>query len=74
MRVLLAEDDALLREILCDSLAEQGFTVVAAADGQDALKRFRASGPSTCASRRGDAGHDRDRVRADPGEGHGCLR
>jgi CheY-like chemotaxis protein len=45
MRVLLAEDDALLREILCDSLADQGFTVVAAADGQDALKRFRASGP-----------------------------
>jgi len=45
MRVLLAEDDALLREILCDGLAEQGFAVEAAADGHDALKRFHASGP-----------------------------
>ena len=45
VRVLVAEDDALLREILCDGLADQGFTVEAAADGQDALTRFRASGP-----------------------------
>ena len=45
MRVLVAEDDALLREILCDGLADQGFSVEAAEDGQDALKRFRAGGP-----------------------------
>jgi two-component system OmpR family response regulator len=45
MRVLVAEDDALLREILCDGLADQGFAVEAAADGQDALARFRANGP-----------------------------
>jgi CheY-like chemotaxis protein len=45
VRVLVAEDDALLREILCDGLTDQGFVVEAAADGQDALKRFRASGP-----------------------------
>ena len=43
--MLVAEDDALLREILCDGLTDQGFVVEAAADGQDALKRFRASGP-----------------------------
>ena len=45
MRVLVAEDDALLREILCDGLADQGFSVEAAEDGQGALKRFRAGGP-----------------------------
>ena len=43
--MLVAEDDALLREILYDGLTDQGFAVEAAADGQDALKRFRASGP-----------------------------
>ena len=43
--MLVAEDDALLREILYDGLTDQGFAVEAAADGQDALRRFRASGP-----------------------------
>jgi CheY-like chemotaxis protein len=45
LRVLIAEDDELLREILCDGLADQGFSVEAAEDGQDALTRFRAAGP-----------------------------
>ena len=45
LRVLVAEDDALLREILCDGLADEGFAVEAAGDGEDALKRFRANGP-----------------------------
>ena len=45
LRVLVAEDDALLREILCDGLADQGFTVESAADGREALTRLRASGP-----------------------------
>ena len=43
--MLVAEDDALLREILYDGLTDQGFAVEAAADGQDALERFRACGP-----------------------------
>jgi two-component system capsular synthesis sensor histidine kinase RcsC len=43
--VLIAEDDALLREILCEGLAEEGFAVEAAGDGEDALKRFHAGGP-----------------------------
>jgi CheY-like chemotaxis protein len=45
LRVLVAEDDALLREILCDGLADAGFAVEVAADGEDGLKRFRANGP-----------------------------
>ena len=43
--MLVAEDDALLREILYDGLTDQGFAGEAAADGQDALERFRACGP-----------------------------
>jgi two-component system, OmpR family, copper resistance phosphate regulon response regulator CusR len=45
VRLLLAEDDELLREILCDGLAEEGFEVVAARDGADAFARFHADGP-----------------------------
>ena len=45
MRVLLAEDDALLREILCEGLAIEGFEVVAAEDGLRALERFEREGP-----------------------------
>jgi CheY-like chemotaxis protein len=45
LRVLVAEDDALLREILCDGLADEGFVVEAAEDGEEALKRFHAGGP-----------------------------
>jgi CheY-like chemotaxis protein len=44
-RVLVAEDNTLLREILCDGLADQGFEVEAAADGEEALRRFRTDGP-----------------------------
>lgn len=45
LRVLVVEDDALLREILCDGLADQGFVVEAAEDGEEALERFHAGGP-----------------------------
>jgi DNA-binding response OmpR family regulator len=45
VRVLLAEDDDLLREILCDGLADHGYEVVAARDGAHALERFQADGP-----------------------------
>lgn len=45
MRVLLAEDDALLREILCEGLVDEGFAVVAVENGAIALARFTADGP-----------------------------
>jgi CheY-like chemotaxis protein len=45
LRILVAEDEAHLREILCEGLREEGFEVVAAADGAQALELFRSAGP-----------------------------
>jgi CheY-like chemotaxis protein len=44
-RILLAEDDALLREILQEGLEAEGFEVVAAGDGEAALEVYLAAGP-----------------------------
>jgi CheY-like chemotaxis protein len=44
-RVLLAEDDPQLREILLDGLQDEGFSVVAAEDGVRALDLFLSQGP-----------------------------
>jgi two-component system response regulator PilR (NtrC family) len=41
-RILLAEDEKLLRESLAQLLAEEGFTVVEAADGQEAYEKLLA--------------------------------
>jgi len=41
-RVLVADDDALLREMLRDVLTEAGFEVELAADGNEVLERFSA--------------------------------
>jgi DNA-binding response OmpR family regulator len=43
--ILVVEDDATLRETLVDALEVEGFRIVAAADGRDALVRFRADKP-----------------------------
>jgi DNA-binding response OmpR family regulator len=43
--ILVVEDDATLRETLVDALEVEGFRVVSAADGRDALGRFRADKP-----------------------------
>ncbi len=40
-RVLLVEDDFLLREMLTMLLAGEGYMVATAADGEDALRRLR---------------------------------
>ncbi len=42
-RVLIAEDDELIREILKEALVRQGLEVDTAADGQEALERLRHS-------------------------------
>lgn len=44
--ILVAEDEAMLLEVLCDVLAAEGFTVQAAADGGEALERFARSRPT----------------------------
>jgi CheY-like chemotaxis protein len=45
LRVLLAEDDDVLREILQEGLQADGFEVVVAEDGARALELFRSGGP-----------------------------
>src|SRR4051812_17521124 len=43
--ILVVEDETTLRETLADALEVEGFRVVAAADGREALARFRADRP-----------------------------
>ena len=43
--ILVVEDEPTLRETLVDALEADGFRVVAAADGREALTRFRAERP-----------------------------
>jgi CheY-like chemotaxis protein len=45
LRVLVAEDDDMLREIVCAGLADHGFDVVSAPDGAAALRLFESAGP-----------------------------
>src|SRR5436190_10082583 len=44
-RVLIVEDDADLREMMCLLLAYEGFDVEAARDGVEALERLRSAAP-----------------------------
>ena len=43
--ILVVEDEPTLRETLVDALEADGFRVVVAADGREALTRFRAERP-----------------------------
>src|SRR3954470_16770992 len=43
--ILVVEDETTLRETLADALEAEGFQVVQAADGREALTRFRADHP-----------------------------
>ena len=43
--ILVVDDEPTLRETLVDALETDGFRVVAAADGREALTRFRAERP-----------------------------
>ena len=44
-RILLAEDDRFLRKAATTALKRQGFTVLEAVDGEDALRVARAEAP-----------------------------
>src|SRR6476659_3007098 len=43
--ILVVEDETTLRETLADALEAEGFSVIQAVDGRDALTRFRADRP-----------------------------
>ena len=43
--ILLVDDEPTLRETLAETLEEEGFRVITAADGREALVRFRESPP-----------------------------
>src|SRR5712671_3215660 len=43
--ILVVDDETTLRETLVDALEVEGFRVVSAADGREALIRFRADKP-----------------------------
>jgi DNA-binding response OmpR family regulator len=43
--ILVVDDEPTLRETLVEALESEGFRVVAAADGRDALTKFRAERP-----------------------------
>src|SRR5690349_7654357 len=44
-RILVVEDETTLRETLADALEAEGFQVVQAGDGSEALARFRSDRP-----------------------------
>ena len=43
--ILVVDDEPTLRETVVDALEADGFRVIAAADGREALARFRADQP-----------------------------
>jgi CheY-like chemotaxis protein len=45
VRVLIAEDEVALREILSEGMRDEGFEVVSAPDGVEALELYRIAGP-----------------------------
>lgn len=47
MKILLADDDTDLAEVLTYGLRRRGHSVIVAADGSEALERWREDGPST---------------------------
>jgi CheY-like chemotaxis protein len=47
-RILVVEDDELIRDSLVEFLDEQGYQAVGAVDGVDALQRLRSGEPYPC--------------------------
>lgn len=45
LRVLMVDDDAAIRNVVSLALGDEGFNVICAADGQEALEAIRRSQP-----------------------------
>ncbi|MBI4100264.1 response regulator [Candidatus Microgenomates bacterium] len=43
-KILVVEDEVLLRQLYADTLTEEGYRVETAADGEEALKKMQAGG------------------------------
>ena len=50
MRVLVVDDEPMVREVLARYLEREGFDVDTADDGEQALERFGAQTPDPCCS------------------------
>jgi CheY-like chemotaxis protein len=46
--LLVVDDDAVIRDSLADLLADEGYSVITAIDGADALKKLRDGMPTPC--------------------------
>ncbi|HVA62030.1 MAG TPA: response regulator [Mycobacteriales bacterium] len=69
-RVLVVDDDAVIRQLVCVNLELEGFEVVTAVDGQDCLDRVKELAPDVITldvmMPRLDGYQTAERLRADP--------
>jgi DNA-binding response OmpR family regulator len=73
-RVLVVDDDAVIRQLICVNLELEGFEVHTAEDGQDALDKIRAVDPTVVTldimMPRLDGWETAARLRKDPDTAH----
>ena len=48
-RVLIVEDEAVLRRIVADAVERAGYSVAVASDGEEGLRLFESEHPMSCA-------------------------
>jgi CheY-like chemotaxis protein len=73
-RVLIVDDDAVIRQLICVNLELEGFEVHTAEDGQDALEKVKAVDPAVITldimMPRLDGWETAARLRNDPATAH----
>ena len=73
MKMLIADDDRDLRELIGFTLTQAGYLVVKAADGQTALRVFESESPGSRRARYQHARRQRlSGVRGDPRANRAC--
>ncbi len=48
MKILIAEDDANIRQGLVDALSREGYSLIATPDGRAALESYHREKPALC--------------------------